>query len=198
MRKLKSIILLLMLGVLSCTRNEIYQSIEMKDGTTIKLKNDKVKVYSNKESFLLDCPPVFTCNYSFLSRIDTSFELDRKYSISGYDDRFIGLWEKASFGKWIEEYGLNSNEEYYCGWIKYVIYLPYHQDAYYTPVMPLDSMGFVYIINKPCFDVEYLKGYPKEVMYTYIRYIGYDMSKNGLYQEIPDLNPIIWNFSLEK
>lgn len=182
---------------LTCSHNEIELSLEMKDGTTIKLNDDKSKVYRNKESFLLDSPPVWTCNYSFLSFCNIPIEIDEKYTLYGYDDRFIGLWEKASFGKWIEDYGLNSTEEYYCAWIKYVIYLPYYQNAYYTPIMPLNSMGFVNYTDKPCFDVEYEKGFPKEVMYTYVRYIGYDINKNGLYKEIPDLNQIIWNFSVK-
>lgn len=180
-----------------CTHNEEDLPIHMNDGFTFKLSSLESIFYKSKESFVSDCPSFWTCNYSFLSHIDEQFVIDNTYSISGYDDQFIMKWEKARFGNWIREYGLNPNEEYYCAWIKYVIYLPHNVNSYYTPVKPLNNMGFISNTDRPGFDAEYRKGYPKEVIYTFVRYIGYDINKNGIYKEIPNLNIIIWNFTIK-
>lgn len=172
-------------------------SITMSDGQKIILKNETPCFYESESEFVSNTPINIPCEYSFLSNNGNAYYVGGKYQIGGFDDRFIGQWEKASFGNWIADYGLIPNKEYYCAWIKYVLYLPIQDNADYIPIFPMENMGYVSWTERPCFDVEYRKGYPKEIIYTYVRYIGYDENKIGTYKEIPTLNKLIWNFTLK-
>lgn len=172
-------------------------SVTMADGQKIILTSDIPRFYESESEFVSNTPINILCEYSFLSNNENAYDVGKKYEIDGFDDRFIGKWEKASFGNWIADYGLIPNKEYYCAWIKYVLYLPTQSNADYIPIFPMGNMGYVSWTDRPCFDVEYKKGYPKEILYTYVRYIGYDENKKGIYKEIPTLNKIVWNFTLK-
>lgn len=199
MKPVVKIILLisLHLAITSCDGPDNLLHETMDDGQKIILKNDASHYYESEDQFLSDIPVNIPCDYSFLSKDEGQYEINVNYSIDGYDDRFIGAWEKATFGDWITEYGLIPNKEYYSAWIKYIVYLPISDNADYIPVFPMGNMGYVSWTNRPCFDVEYKKGFPKEILYTYVRYIGYDQNKKGIYKEIPKLNNLIWKFTLK-
>lgn len=180
----------------SCDEPDVI-STTMADGQKIILRSEDTHFYDSESEFMT-CPVInIPCDYSFLSLNENQFQIGEEYCVEGYDDRFLTLWEKASFGDWIADYGLIPNKEYYCAWLKYVLYLPVSSDADYIPVFPMHNMGHVSWTDKPCFDVEYKKGYPKEIIYTYVRYIGYDNNKKGIYKEIPTLNKIVWKFTLK-
>lgn len=178
----------------SCDEPDII-SATMVDGQNILLRSEDIHFYDSESEFMA-CPVInIPCDYSFLSGNENQFQTGREYCLEGYDDRFLILWEKASFGDWISDYGLIPNEEYYCAWLKYVLYLPALKDADYIPVFPMDNMGHVSWTDKRCFDIEYKKVYPKEILYTYVRYIGYDQNKKGIYKEIPKINKLVWKFT---
>lgn len=183
--------------LLSCDSEPTFYSEKMRDGQIISLRNGLTHFYANESQFLSDIPMSLRCNYSFLSTADSIYQTDKEYFIEGYDDRYIGLWEKASFGDWISEYGLTPNQEYYCSWLKYVIYVPILTNADYIPIFPMENMGHVSWTDKPCFDTEFQNDYPKEILYTYVRYIGYDNNKKGIYKEIPNLNKLVWKLKLK-
>lgn len=98
--------------------------LEMADGNRITLSNNEIVYYSNESDFLHSYMSIFPCKYSFISNNNGPYLQDESYSIEGYDDRFIGYWEKAKFGDWIKKYGLEPNKVFYCATIKYVSVRP--------------------------------------------------------------------------
>lgn len=168
----------------------------MTDGVNIKTSSDEPYFYDTKESFFY-APPFWNTDYNFISSDSLIYNVGDFCQVNGYDDRFVGLWEKVRFGEWVSEYDLDSTKEYFCAWIKYVKYVPILSDSTYLPVLPMSNMGFIPWNHRKVFDIEYQQGWPKEVFYTYIRYIGYDNNRKGLYMELPT-NNIIWNFTVNK
>lgn len=180
----------------SCDEPSKSRKLTMKDGNTIYIHNDTIAYYDNESDFVHSVAFLYNSPYSFSSQNTGPYLVGDKYSINGYDDRFFGIWERVKFGDWIENYGLNSDTIYYCTTIKYVIYLPLLPEAQnYVPVFPMNEMGFSPWSKRRTFEVDTQINYPKCVLYTGIRFIGYDEDRNGIYQEIPKIN-LIWKFTV--
>lgn len=169
----------------------------MADGVTITLRNDSISYYGDEQDFLHSITFAFKSDYSFLSPHNGPYLPGNKYSIDGYDDRFIGLWERVKFGDWIRNYGLIPNKTYYCSTIKYVVYLPnLSYESEYLPVLPLNDMGYIPWRKKRMFEIEYGKHFPKCIFYTGTKYIGYDENRKGIYKELPTINKLVWKFTV--
>ncbi|MDE6020803.1 MAG: hypothetical protein K2H01_07410, partial [Ruminococcus sp.] len=172
-------------------------SLVMKDGTKIKLQSEDVILYSDEEDFLNSYTFLFPCTYSFISNNNGPYLLNSSYSIEGYDDKFIGAWEKVKFNDWIIKYGLEPNKIYYCATVKYVIYLPVPLlNEEYIPIMPLTNMGYSPWSIKKSFDIVYKTHYPKYIFFTCLRYVGYNDHFEGIYKVLPLTNKLIWNFTV--
>lgn len=182
----------------ACSKDDDFP-LEMADGNRITLSNDEIVYYSNESDFLHSYMSIFPCKYSFISNNNGPYLQDESYSIEGYDDRFIGYWEKAKFGDWIKKYGLEPNKVFYCATIKYVSYMPIPLSGEeYIPVMPLDNMGYSPWTSNRSFDIDYSNQYPKYIFYTCFRYIGYNDKLAGVYIDLPLTNKLIWNFTVKK
>lgn len=185
----------------SCKADEPTSNvIKMRDGNTIVFNHETIIFYENEYDFLHSVDFRFNCEYSFISNNYGPYVTDENYSITGYDDRFIGSWEKVIFGEWITKYGLEPNKLYYCATIKYVIYLPkllFEEE--YIPVLPLKYMGYTTWTLNNSFDIEFKSEYPRYVFYSGFRYIGYDENRQGIYFELPTINnKLIWTFSVKQ
>lgn len=182
----------------ACSKDDDFP-LEMADGNRIILSSDEIVYYSNESDFLHSYTSIFPCKYSFISNNNGPYLQDESYSIEGYDDRFIGYWEKAKFGDWIKKYGLEPNKVFYCATIKYVSYMPIPlSEEEYIPVMPLDNMGYSPWTSNRSFDIDYSNQYPKYIFYTCFRYIGYNDKLAGVYIDLPLTNKLIWNFTVKK
>lgn len=190
-----SIVIILILCQGCDTKDDL--SLVMKDGTKINLQSEDVILYSDEVDFLNSYTFLFPCVYSFISNNNGPYLLNSSYSIEGYDDKFIGAWEKVKFNDWIIKYGLEPNKIYYCATVKYVIYLPVPLlNEEYIPIMPLTNMGYSPWSIHQSFDIEYKTHYPKYIFFTYLRYVGYNDHFEGIYKVLPLTNKLIWNFTV--
>lgn len=190
--------LLILMILLACNNNDDLR-LNMADGNQIHVISDKIVNYANESDFLHSYAPVGRCKYSFHSNNKGPYLQGEVYSIQGYDDRFIGYWEKAKFGDWIKKYGLEPSKTYYCATIKYVIYMPIPPaNEEYLPFLPLNEMGYSPWTSQRSFETEYGDNYPKCVFCTYFRYIGYNENLAGVYMTLPLTDKLIWNFTVEK
>ena len=185
----------------SCSEDSFDLSTKMKDGNTITLRNDNVIHYDTQEEFQKGLSFVFSMSYSFLANNHVCLVPDSTVCIIGYDDRYIGLWEKASFGNWIEKYGLQPNKSYYVASCIYVIYLPLPPNGYYLFPIACNygSIGLVPPLGNTGAIVSYNKSIGLSICKSGSRYIGYDENGNLIAQEIPQLkNYITWNFFIKR
>lgn len=189
--------LLIFVILQSCSKEDDLPLV-MADGNKITLSNNKIVYYGNESDFLHSYTSLFPCKYTFISNNKGPYLREESYSIEGYDDRFIGYWEKAKFGDWIKKYGLEPDKVFYCATIKYVSYVPIplpNED--YIPIMPLNNMGYSPWTTNKSFDIDYRIQFPKYLFYTCLRYIGYDDKLAGVYIELPLTNKLIWNFTVK-
>lgn len=191
----------LMFSLNSCSESPSNLYIKMKDGNVISLRQDNEVYYETEDEFQRGLSFGFRMNYSFLANSIVNLMPDSTINIVGYDDRYLGLWEKASFGNWIKDYGLESNKSYYIASCVYVIYLPLAPDGYYLFPMPesQDSIGFVPSLGYKGSIVETDKSAGFSIARSGSRYIGYDDNGNIIALEIPQLNKkITWKFLIKR
>lgn len=173
--------------------------ITMVDGRVVHLSTDKVTHYDTEEAFCMaftfDFPTMYSCLTDNLGPYDDGVD----YSIVGFDDKFIGWWEKATFGEWAKEYGLTPGRTYYCATIKYVAYVPQSDEIGYIPIGPFDNVGYTpWSTDSRGYFISLVTNTPYKAFETYFRYIGYDESRQGTYKELPSTNRIVWNFAAKK
>lgn len=191
----------LMIFLNSCSEPPSNLHIKMKDGNVISLIHDKEVYYETEDEFQRGLSFGFKMNYSFLANSNVSLIPDSTINIVGYDDRFLGLWEMASFGNWIKNYGLESNKTYYIASCVYVIYLPLAPEGYYLfPIAEShDPIGFVPSLGYKGSIVKTDKSAGFSIVRSGSRYIGYDDNGNLIALEIPQLNNnISWKFLIKK
>ena len=172
--------------------------IVMLDGREVYLSTDRVMHYDDEEAFCLAFTFDFPTMYSCLTNNVGPYEAGVEYSIEGFDDKFIGWWEKATFGEWAKKYGLIPGRIYYCATIKYVAYVPRLEDMDYVPRKPFDNVGYTSVTSDRFFITGGVYRTPYEKFETAFRYIGYDESRHGIYKELPLTNKMIWNFTVTK
>lgn len=203
---MKSLLGIILCAILMCIHTSCSESpsnlyIKMNDGNVISLRQDKEVYYETENEFQCGLSFGFNMNYSFLANNNVNLVPDSTISIMGYDDRYLGLWEKASFGNWIENYGLEPNKSYYIASCVYVIYLPLAPDGYY--LFPIansqDSIGFVPSLGYKGAIVKTDKAAGISIVRSGCRYIGYDENGDLIAQEIPKLNNnITWKFFIKR
>lgn len=192
------VILLLTVVVGSCHDDEeTICNILMSDGQIISVDSKNVEYYNSEIDFIKGCDADFAHSYTFLQNDSIALEKDGVYSVSGYDERFVGAWELTKFGEWISDYGLNPDGLYYSASIMYIKYLPVPPIGYM--VCPLvknnDIMGYLPTLGEKSFRVIYMD--KLTILMTLSRCVGYDEDTYPIMQEVPILkNNITWNFSI--
>ena len=187
--------LLTALIVISCDSNPY--SITMQDGMTIQYVSTP-KYYSTEDDFVHDVAFDFPHPYDYAMPQHIDYVQDSIYTVHGYNQTFIGHWEKAKFGDWIKAYGLVPKQYYYVATKVYAKYISMPQDELW--IYPKLRTP---ITHKPLYvGVERNKEKHACALFTGIRYIGYDSNGKGIYVEIPSFddkgdNQLTWKFSID-
>lgn len=170
--------------------------IHMNDGNRIRLSSKNCTYYPTYQSFVENVNFNFPVFKSFISSSKPICTGQNSFELYGHEDEGIGWWEKATFGEWIEEYGLKSNNTYYCATIVYINYIDRQPKLIdYWPVKGNINVGYIPGNPNQSFDIDMNNRYPKIVFRTGVRFIGYKDTYNGIYLRIPSINNIIWKYS---
>lgn len=191
---MKYICLILAILLISCQEDtNTLMRYSMKDGTILYIQED-VHNYESANSFL-------NVESNFRPKPDDVIinQDSKKDSIYGYDEVLSVSWEKARFGKWIEEYNLNKERTYFVQTIKVVKQIPCSDEyalteGYYNDCNK-DSIGVNLNTGKSGFIVSSNNINGGYEAYTIIKKIGYDDNGDsiGSYYPIIPTN-IKWNF----
>lgn len=191
---MKYICLILAILLISCQEDtNTLMRYSMKDGTILYIQED-VHNYESANSFL-------NVESNFRPKPDDVIinQDSKKDSIYGYDEVLSVSWEKARFGKWIEEYNLNKERTYFVQTIKVVKQIPCSDEyalteGYYNDCNK-DSIGVNLNTGKSGFIVSSNNINSGYEAYTIIKKIGYDDNGDsiGSYYPIIPTN-IKWKF----
>ena len=199
--KVIHIFLTVLVVICSCAPDTDIYSVTMHDGKTVTV-NTSQKYYSGENEFAHRVSFSFPRSYDYSVMEKLEYVEDSSYVVNGYDQFFIGCWEKAVFGEWIRNYGLVPNKVYYVATKVYVKCVSRPQDG----LMIVPKYGGLFMGYRP--DVEPRtfwvdnKDRQASVFTTGVRYIGYDSDGNGIYKEIPSLSnnknqKLVWNFLIQ-
>ena len=191
---MKYICLILAILLISCQEDtNTLMRYSLKDGTIMYIQED-VHNYESANSFL-------NVESNFRPKPDDVIinQDSKKDSIYGYDEVLSVSWEKARFGKWIEEYNLNKERTYFVQTIKVVKQIPCSDEyalteGYYNDCNK-DSIGVNLNTGKSGFIVSSNNINGGYEAYTIIKKIGYDDNGDsiGSYYPIIPTN-IKWKF----
>ena len=191
---MKYICLILAILLISCQEDtNTLMRYSMKDGTILYIQED-VHNYESANSFL-------NVESNFRPKPDDVIinQDSKKDSIYGYDEVLSVSWEKARFGKWIEEYNLNKERTYFVQTIKVVKQIPCSDEyalteGYYNDCNK-DSIGVNLNTGNSGFIVSSNNINGGYEAYTIIKKIGYDDNGDsiGSYYPIIPTN-IKWKF----
>ena len=181
--------------VISCNSNPY--TITMQDGVTIQYVSTP-KYYSTEDDFVHDVAFDFPHPYNYAMPQHIDYVQDSIYTIHGYNQTFIGHWERAKFGDWIKAYGLVPEQNYYVATKVYAKYISMPQDE--LSIYPKLRTP---ITHKPLYvGVEHNKEKQACALFAGVRYIGYDTKGKGIYMEIPFFankgdDQLTWKISVE-
>lgn len=182
--------------MISCQEEEANHLLRypMKDGT-ILYTQEEVRNYESANSFL-------NAESNFIKKpegIVTKRENYKKDSIYGYDEILSVSWEKAKFGKWIENYNLDKKKTYFVQTIKVIKHIPSSDNYALTEGLykgyNKDSIGVNQYTDKRGFVVSSSNINGSYEAYTIMKKIGYDDNGNsvGFYYPIKPSN-IKWKY----
>lgn len=197
--KLYIIILVILCSLCSCNTEDSKYEVAMSDGNVIIVDGRK-SYYHTEDEFVHNVSFSFPryYNYSKVDKID--YLENMEYSVSGFDESFIGSWEIAEFGNWIKTYGLKPNTPYYVATKIYTKYLSETPIGLrIVPKLGGEFMGYCPDISPKTFRVQQDGNTQLSILSTGVRYIGYDSNRSPVNIDIPsfvDNNKVkpLWNF----
>lgn len=187
-------VILIVVLLVSCQEdtNDLVR-YSMKDGVVLYTQED-VHNYESAKSFLN-----VESNFRQIPEDVVINQDSKKDSIYGYDEILSISWERAKFGKWIEEYNLNIEKTYFVQTIKVVKRIPSSDEyalteGFYNEYNK-DSIGVNFNTGKSGFLVSSSNINGGYEAYTMIKRIGYDDNGNSVdyYYPIKPAN-IKWKF----
>lgn len=183
----------------SCNSEEEFCEITMADGNIINVDSTR-KYYSTEEEFVHSVSFSFPRQYNVTSCEQIEYSNYQEYTVYGYDQFFIGCWEKAEFGDWITQYGLIPHTTYYVSTIIYVKYISETPKGLrIVPKFGGEYMGYCPDIIPNTFRVYQDSNEKYNVLTTGIRHVGYDLNRNSVKVSLPSFidnnkNKLTWNF----
>lgn len=169
----------------------------MKDGNTITVYSSQ-KSYLDKDEFVHRVSFSFPRSYEYGDIEEIKYLEDSTYTVSGYNQSFIGYWEIAKLGEWSRDYGLDPNKVYYVATKVYAKYVPLPPNG--LRIMPKLGgifMGYCPGMEPSTFWVDNDSDAKVSTLTTGVRYIGYDSERNTIDCEIPSFvdnndNKLTW------
>ncbi len=183
----------------SCEAGNWPIHVTMEDGKTITI-SPKTRYYTSEDEFIhgVSFPFPYSYIYPEIEKID--YVVDSSYTVTGYDQFFVGNWEIARFGEWARQYGLKPNSNYYVATKVYAKYVPKPpSELNIKPKLDIALMGYVPWSEYKTFFVSYEKDAQVSVLTTGVRYIGYDSERKNIDLDMPSFNEnknnkLTWKF----
>jgi hypothetical protein len=168
----------------------------MQDGFVITI-NKTTKYYPTEEDFFHNVRTDFPHTYMIENVEKMEYEENKHYEVIGYNQDFVGCWEKAKFGNWAENYGLTPNKIYYVSTKLYAKYVSKPDNTLMiVPEKGLQNMGYCPGLNDKTFCVEQDNVTNTNILTTSTRFIGYNSEGNHVQCTINSFtnNKLIWKF----
>lgn len=185
-----------------CDKEEPIIKNVMKDGVEIVVPT-KVRYYDSEEEFIHNVSFSFHREYDLKMVEEVEYTFGEQYVVTGYDQRYNGVWEKAKFGDWISSYGLDASDTYYvCTTVvtKYLNIPP--QGLMIVPKLGIELMGYCPGIDPKTFLVDYATERDASILLTGARTIGYDSDGNSISISVPSFfnnntTNLTWKFLIQ-
>lgn len=189
-----------LIGMLGgCTTEPEFNKILMKDGNTIEVNRNK-RFYASENEFVHELSFSFHRQYNFTNVEQIYYSNDQEYTVFDFNKFYVGFWEIAEFGEWIQQYGLTPNAPYYVAtrvYVKFVSSPP--AGLRIVPKYGVENMGYCPDIIPKTFIVNNDANENLNILITGIRFIGYDSNRELVDVCIPSFvdnnkNKLTWKF----